>query len=60
MEGPVQAYHRQLGFLAADESGKYVWRSWTGVRVPLVSGFVRSAEYEVDYDSEPTVGRSLP
>lgn len=49
----LQVYHRQTGFLAADEPGKYLWRSWTGIRIPLISGLVGSAEYEIDYDSEP-------
>lgn len=51
----LKLYHRQIGFSAADDTGKYIWRSWTGVRVPLTSGFVGSAEYEVDYDSRPAV-----
>jgi hypothetical protein len=51
----MQLYHRQLGFGAADRSGKYLWRSWTGVRVPLIVGLIGSFEYEIDYDSEPAV-----
>lgn len=49
----LQLYHRQLGFAAANDSDKFLWRAWTGVRIPLVLGFFASGEYEVDYDSEP-------
>jgi putative salt-induced outer membrane protein YdiY len=51
----LQLYHRHFGTAAANESGKYIWRSWTGVRAPIFGGFIASAEYEVDYDSEPAV-----
>lgn len=51
----LQIYHRQTGFVAADGSDKFLWRSWTGVRVPLIAGLVGSVEYEIDYDSEPAV-----
>jgi len=48
-------FHRQLGFIAGNDSQKQLWRSWTGARVPLLAGFVASVEYEVDYDSQPAV-----
>ena len=51
----LQLYHRQLGFASADSSNKNLWRSWTGVRVPLIVGLVGSFEYEIDYDSNPAV-----
>lgn len=54
-KGRLQLYHRQLGFAAADDTGKHLWRSWTGVRIPLAAGFVGSVEYEIDYDSEPAI-----
>ena len=49
----LQIYHRQTGYVAASGGNKFLWRSWTGVRVPLISGIVGSAEYEIDYDSDP-------
>lgn len=52
----LQLYHKQYGVVAADGSNKNLWRSWTGIRVPLAAGFVGSVEYEVDYDSEPAIG----
>ena len=51
----LEIFHRQLGFVAGNDSNKQLWRSWTGVRVPLVAGFVGTVEYEVDYDSQPAV-----
>jgi putative salt-induced outer membrane protein YdiY len=51
----LQLYHRQMGFLAANDSNKYLWRAWTGLRLPLLAGFVGSVEYEIDYDSQPAV-----
>jgi len=51
----LQLYHRQTGFVAADSTDKFLWRAWTGVRVPLIAGLVGSVEYEIDYDSEPAV-----
>jgi len=51
----VQLYHRQMGFAAANDSDKQIWRAWTGVRMPLLAGFVGSIEYEIDYDSEPAI-----
>jgi hypothetical protein len=51
----LQIYHRQIGFAAANDSNKQLWRAWTGVRVPLVAGIVGSVEYEIDYDSQPAV-----
>ena len=51
----LQLYHRQTGFQGIDDTGKFLWRSWTGVRVPLIAGLFGSIEYEFDYDSEPAV-----
>ena len=51
----LQLYHRHFGTAAANVSGKYIWRSWTGIRAPIIGGFIASAEYEIDYDSEPAV-----
>ena len=51
----LQIYHRQLGFQGVNNSDKFIWRSWTGVRIPLVAGLFGSLEYEIDYDSEPAV-----
>lgn len=51
----LQIYHRQMGFQSANGDSKFLWRSWTGVRVPIIAGLFGSVEYEIDYDSEPAV-----
>ncbi len=52
---PLRPYRKQYGVVAADGSSKKLWRSWTGIRVPLVAGFVDSVECEIEYDSKPAV-----
>jgi putative salt-induced outer membrane protein YdiY len=51
----LNLYHRHYAFAAANDSGKYIWRSWSGIRAPMFAGFVAGIEYEIDYDSEPAV-----
>lgn len=51
----LQPYHRQMGFQSVNGSSKFIWRSWTGVRIPIFAGLFGSVEYEIDYDSEPAV-----
>jgi putative salt-induced outer membrane protein YdiY len=55
LSGRLQFYLHGMGFSAADQTGKDLWMSWTGLRVPLIGGFVASLEYQIDYDSEPAV-----
>ena len=51
----LQPYHRQFGYAALDGNDKYLWQSWTGLRVPLAGGFTGAVEFEYDYDSDPAV-----
>jgi putative salt-induced outer membrane protein YdiY len=51
----LQPYHRQFGYVAFDGQDKRLWKSWTGLRVPLAGGFTGSVELEYDYDSDPAV-----
>lgn len=51
----LQVYHRQMGFQSANGSAKFIWRSWTGLRIPIFAGLFGSVEYEIDYDSEPAL-----
>lgn len=51
----LQPYHRQFGYAAFDGNDKYLWQSWTGLRVPLAGGFTGAIEFEYDYDSDPAV-----
>ena len=48
-------YHRNHALLDSGNIGKNVWHSWTGFRYPLSRGLVASTEFEIDYDSEPTI-----
>jgi hypothetical protein len=49
----LQFYHEQRGLMNSEETDDWLWRSWTGFRVPLFGGLVGSAEAKFDYDSEP-------
>jgi putative salt-induced outer membrane protein YdiY len=51
----LQFYHRQFGYLDWHGEEKFLWQSWTGLRVPLGDGFTGSVEFEYDYDSNPAV-----
>ena len=51
----LQPYHRQFGYAAFEGNDKYLWQSWTGLRVPLAGGFTGAIEFEYDYDSAPAV-----
>ena len=53
--GKMQFYHRHYSSLSVEEFEKFLWHSWTGVKLPVVSGIVISLEYEVDYDGEPAL-----
>ncbi len=50
----LQIYHEQSGFLNARDTDKWLWKSWTGLRVPLFGGVIGSVEARFDYDSEPS------
>ena len=50
----LQLYHEQSGFLNAEDTDKWLWKSWTGLRVPLFGGVIGSMEARFDYDSEPS------
>ena len=47
----MQVYHRQGGLWSMDDTSDLVWNTWTGLRFPLVLGFVASTEMQVEYDS---------
>ena len=51
----LQPYHRQFGYAALNGDDKYLWQSWTGLRMPLAGGFTGAIEFEYDYDSDPAV-----
>jgi putative salt-induced outer membrane protein YdiY len=47
----VQLYHRQTGLWNLEDTSDVVWDTWTGLRFPLVIGFVASTELQTEYDS---------
>lgn len=49
----LQAYHEQQGLMNSEERGDWLWRSSTGLRVPLFGGLIATVEAKYDYDSEP-------
>jgi len=53
--GRIWIYHRNAAFFDAENSSKRIWHSWTGFRFPIYQGLVASAEYELDYDSQPAL-----
>jgi putative salt-induced outer membrane protein YdiY len=46
----MQFYHRQNGLMSFDDYSDIVWDTWTGLRFPLVYGFVASTEVQTEYD----------
>jgi hypothetical protein len=51
----LQFYHNEFGFLSTKDTGKLVWTAFTGLRMPLLLGFVASTEMEFDYDGSPAI-----
>ena len=54
-DGKMQFYHRHYSSLSARNINKFLWHSWTGLKVPVLRGIVVSAEFEVDYDGKPSI-----
>ncbi len=52
----VQLYHRQSSRLNLEDTDKFIFKSWTGLRFPLDYGFSISGEVQADYDSQPAPG----
>ncbi len=46
-----QLYHLNIGLWSLEASDDYVIKSRTGIRVPLLAGFVASAELKADWDN---------
>jgi len=51
----LQFYHRQFGYVGLNGKDKFLWQSWTGLRMPMGGGFSSSLEFEYDYDSNPAI-----
>ena len=55
LRGKLRFYHNHLTTISSEDTGKYLWQSWTGLSVPLIGGLVGSGELEIDHDSEPAL-----
>ncbi|MBK1791764.1 DUF481 domain-containing protein [Persicirhabdus sediminis] len=51
----ISFYHRHYIIIGGETSGRVLWHSWTGLRMPLVWKIVASTEYQIDYDSQRTL-----
>jgi len=53
----MQFYHEQYGSISVNSRDRWIFRSWTGFRIPTRSALGFSIEYKVEYDSDP-VGKN--
>lgn len=51
----LQFYHTENAFISVKDTDKLLWHAYTGLRMPLLHGFVVSTEVEFDYDGQPAV-----
>jgi len=55
LDGKIQIYHRHYSSINIQDVEKFLWHSWSGIRVPVVHGIVVSSEMEVNYDGQPSL-----
>jgi putative salt-induced outer membrane protein YdiY len=55
LDGRITFYNDHYFIINGENADKRLWQSWTGVRYPIAGGVVGSLEYELEYDSEPSV-----
>ena len=48
----MQFYHRQRGLISFEDVNDTILDTWTGLRFPLVYGFVASTELQTEYDGD--------
>jgi putative salt-induced outer membrane protein YdiY len=56
IEKVVQFFHYHEGYVSLEDTEKIVFRSRTGLRVPLYERFIATAQYNFDWDSDPAPG----
>lgn len=54
---PAEIFHVQDGYRGFDSSGDILLKTRTGVRIPLSQGFVATAQYNFDWESNPAPER---
>lgn len=55
--GWVQVFHRQIGLLDMEDTGRLVFKTWQGVRVPIIDSLYTTLEYDLSYDSTSPPGK---
>ncbi|HEY1182089.1 MAG TPA: DUF481 domain-containing protein [Rhodocyclaceae bacterium] len=55
---PAEIFHVQDGYRGFDSSGDILLKTRTGLRIPLRQGFVATAQYNFDWESNPAPDRS--
>ena len=55
-ENRLQLYHEHFGSIKATDTSSWLFRSWTGLRIPIRGGFIFSFEYSYDYDEDVPEG----
>ncbi|MEO8165164.1 MAG: DUF481 domain-containing protein, partial [Betaproteobacteria bacterium] len=53
----LKFFHNNEAYFSLDDAEKIFVRSQTGLRVPLVKNLNATAQYNLDWDSQPTAGR---
>ena len=54
----MQFYHRQGAVWSLEDTNNLVWDAWTGLRFPLVWGFVASTEIQTELDTASASGKT--
>jgi hypothetical protein len=49
----IQFYHEHYGNISVSSTDRWLFRSWTGFRIPLQNGYQVSFEYKLEYESDP-------
>ena len=56
IEKIVQFFHYHEGYVSLEDTEKIIFKSRTGLRVPLYERFIATAQYNFDWDSDPAPG----
>lgn len=54
---PIELFHAQDGYRGLNSDGDILLKTRTGVRIPLREGFIATAQYNFDWESNPAPDR---
>ena len=54
---PIEIFHAQDGYRGLNSDGDILLKTRTGVRIPLREGFIATAQYNFDWESNPAPDR---